>query len=50
MLLNEVQKQAKDKDVKIEAQQKQIDTLTQRLNALERQVRVSSPEHVALKR
>jgi hypothetical protein len=67
MLLNEVQKQAKEietltaqakrKDDQIASQQKQIDALkkkdaqidalAERMNALERQVRLARPEHLA---
>ena len=64
MLINEVQKQAREKDAKIAAlrrqvasQQKQIearkkkdaqiDALAERMNALERQVRLARPEHLA---
>ena len=64
MLLNEVQKQAKEKDAQIVALRRQvvsqqqqisalqkkdaqIDALAERMNALERQVRLARPEHLA---
>jgi hypothetical protein len=60
MLLNEVQKLAREnrrKDAQIAAQQRQLDTLEARearidalvvrINALERRVRLSRPEHLA---